>query len=201
MRWEKLFSKLHQAFNQAHNLKFLLNSSSCLSIFLHIFFLVYRIIETLKKTDPELIQMDEFKNEQLLCLPSTCCCSFALRFLSPINSSKAVRIYTFLHENDSRAFRMYSLSMFRNILTNILNPNICSIFLISLTRNLFLNIVSNCTMPLALSIFQMPRSCSGSWLCSPKAYYFPWRRLSHLQRYLAGGFWKPLSIWHHPECD
>ncbi|XP_067226027.1 probable E3 ubiquitin-protein ligase TRIML1 isoform X1 [Chanodichthys erythropterus] len=27
-----------------------------------------RVIETLKKTDPELIQMDEFKNEQLLCL-------------------------------------------------------------------------------------------------------------------------------------
>lgn len=37
-------------------------------IFLHIFFLVYRIMETLKLTDPELIQMDEFKNEQLLCL-------------------------------------------------------------------------------------------------------------------------------------
>jgi len=59
-----------QALNQACNLNFLHNTSflSGMFIFLHIFFLVYRIMETLKLTDPELIQMDEFKSEQLLCL-------------------------------------------------------------------------------------------------------------------------------------
>lgn len=63
---EKWSSKLRQAFSQASKLTFPHNSSSCMSIFLCLFFLVYRIMEALKKTDPELIQMDEFKNEQLL---------------------------------------------------------------------------------------------------------------------------------------
>lgn len=65
----KQFSKLRQAFNRACDLKFTHHSPSFLysiSIYLHIFFLVYRLMETLKKTDPELIQMNEFNNEQLL---------------------------------------------------------------------------------------------------------------------------------------